>query len=230
MPLKLISSTLVHKIRPPVKPDADSHPALILLHGMGTNEDDFLDLADYFDPRFFIVSVRAPFKYEEQSGTYTWYQVHQIGKQIDLPQPQQFEESLKRLEQFVLDVKQQYPVDSRRVFLLGFSMGSVISLALALTKPEMIRGVAAHSGYIRQDTSAKFAWDRLNSLSVFMAHGVDDPVIHVRLARKSHALLNKTNMDLTYREYPIPHTISEESIHDISDWLEKRLSSSESEK
>jgi hypothetical protein len=30
-------------------------------------------------------------------------------------------------------------------------------------------------------------------------------------------------VDLTYKEYPIPHTISEQSLNDLSDWLEKNL-------
>ncbi len=224
MPLEIISSTLVHKIRQPAQTGVDTHPALILLHGMGTSEDDLLGIADYVDPRFFIVSVRAPYQYEKGFGGYTWYDVREIGKDIGLPNPQQFEESCNRLEQLIFDVKQHYPVDSRRLFLLGFSMGSVISLALSLTKPEMISGVVAHSGYIREDTNFDFAWDRLQSLSVFMAHGVDDPVIPVHLARRAQDLLKKANADLTYREYRIPHTISEESLHDIAGWLEEKLS------
>jgi phospholipase/carboxylesterase len=221
---KLISSTLVHKIRPPAEAATRLHPALIMMHGMATNENDLLGLADYLDPRFFIASVRAPFRCGEAPGSYTWYDVHAIGKDTGLPHPQQFEESYSRLVQFILDVKQHYPVDGRRVFLLGFSMGSVLSLTLSLTKPEIIRGIVAHSGYIRENTTLKFAWNRLQALSVFLAHGVDDPVIPVRLARRAQDLLSKTNADLTYKEYPIPHTISEQSLHDLSSWLEKKIS------
>lgn len=220
----MISSTLVHKIRLPAEGASDKNPALILLHGMGTSEDDLLGLVDYLDPRLFIVSVRAPYRHEEGLGGYTWYDVHSIGKDIGLPHPQQFEESYNRLVQFVLDVKQYYPVDGNRVFLLGFSMGSVLALALSLTRPELIRGIVAHSGYIREDTTLKFALDRLQSLSMFVAHGVEDPVIPVRLARRAHDLLRKTNTDLTYKEYPIAHTISEQSLHDLSVWLKNKLS------
>jgi phospholipase/carboxylesterase len=224
MPLKLISSTLVHKIRPPAEAGSRPHPALILLHGMATNENDLLGLADCLDPRFFILSVRAPYRCGEEPGIYTWYDVHAIGKDTGLPHPEQFEESYNRLVQFILDVKRHYPVDGRRVFLLGFSMGGVLSLTLSLTKPEIIRGIVAHSGYIRENTTMKFAWNRLQSLSVFLAHGVDDPVIPVRLARRAQDLLSRTNADLTYKEYPIPHTISEQSLHDLSNWLETRIS------
>ena len=215
----LISSTLVHKIRPPAGLAGVKHPALILLHGRGTNEDDLLGLADSLDPRFFIISVRAPFKFDQTFGGYTWYDMHDIGT----PYPQQFEESYNRVLQFVLDVKRQYPVDVTRVFLLGFSMGSIMSFALSLTKPELVRGIVAHSGYIHENTSLKFAWDRLQHVSFFVAHGVDDSVIPVHFARRAHELLSKTQADVTYTEYPIPHSISEQSLGDLSVWLQKKL-------
>ena len=192
---------------------------LILLHGRGTNEDDLLGLVDYLDPRLFVVSVRAPFRFEQGLGGYTWYDVQDVG----IPQPKQFEESYNRLAQFVLDVNQHYPVDPRRVFMLGFSMGSIMSLALSLTKPELIRGVVAHSGYIPENTSLQFAWERLQHLSLFIAHGVNDPVIPVHLGRRAHDLLSKTQADLTYKEYPIPHSMSEQSVSDLADWLQKKL-------
>lgn len=215
----VISSTLVHKIRQPGGANARNHPALLLLHGRGTDEDDLLELADDLDPRFFIVSVRAPFKFEQGSGGYTWYDVQDVG----IPHPRQFEESYNRLAQFVLDVNQNYPVDPRRIFMLGFSMGSIMSLGLSLTKPELIRGVVAHSGYIPENNSLPFAWDRLQDLSLFIAHGVNDSVIPVHFGRRAHDLLSITQADLTYKEYPIPHTMSEQSMSDLADWLQKKL-------
>jgi phospholipase/carboxylesterase len=215
----VISSTLVHKIRQPGGATAGDHPVLILLHGRGTNEDDLLGLVDYLDPRFFVVSVRAPFRFEQGLGGYTWYDVQDVG----IPHPKQFEESYNRLAQLVLDVNQNYPVDPRRVFMLGFSMGSIMSFALSLTKPELIRGVVAHSVYIPENTSLQFAWDRLQNLSLFVAHGVNDPVIPVHLGRRAHDLLSKTQADLTYKEYPIPHSMSEQSVSDLADWLQKKL-------
>jgi phospholipase/carboxylesterase len=215
----LISSTLVHKVRQPATNAGQKHPALILLHGRGTNEDDLLGLVDYLDPRLFFISVRAPFRFDTGFGGYTWYDVKDIGT----PNLQQFDESYSRLVRFVDDVKRGYALDGRRLFLLGFSMGSIMSLALALTHPDMIRGLIAHSGYIPENTNLRFEWDRLQQLSLFVAHGTDDPVIPISFARRSHELLSKTAADLTYKEYPIAHSISEESLADLSLWLQKKL-------
>jgi len=215
----LVSTTLVHKIRQPGGSSSPLSPALILLHGRGTNEDDLLGLLDYLDPRLFAVSARAPFRFDQSFGGYTWYDVQDVGT----PNAQQFDESYKRLIQFMEDVKRGYPIDKQKIFVLGFSMGSIMSYALALTRPQTVRGIIAHSGYIPENTSLQFLWDQLQSLSIFTAHGIQDTVIPVSLARRANDLLSKTSVDLTYKEYPIAHTISDESLSDLSIWLQKKL-------
>jgi len=217
MVIEPIKSSLVHKVLPPTDTGASRHPALLLLHGRGTNEDDLLGLAQYLDPRLFVVSARAPFRFPY--GGYTWYQIVEVGT----PVGSEFDESYRRLNELINDIKQNYPVDPQRVFLLGFSMGSVMSFALSLTHPEAVRGVVAHSGYIPENTSLQYQWDKLADLSLFVAHGVYDLVIPINHGRRANDLLSATQADLTYKEYPIAHTMSEESLSDLSTWLQRRL-------
>ena len=127
--MNLISTTLIHKIRPPSTTGSEKPPVLVLLHGRGTNEDDLLGLVEYLDPRFFVISARAPFRFQDESGGYTWYDLREAGS----PVLQQFDASYLKLIQFLADMKAGYPVDGERMFLLGFSMGSVMSFAAALT-------------------------------------------------------------------------------------------------
>jgi phospholipase/carboxylesterase len=217
--MNLISTALIHKIRPPAATGGENPPVLVLLHGRGTNEDDLLGLVDYLDPRLFIVSARAPYRFQEGFGGYTWYDIRDIGS----PVLTQFDESYGKLIQFLTDVKAGYPVDGNRMFLLGFSMGSVMSFAAALTVPGLVRGIVAHSGYVPENTNLTFAWKQLQRLSVFVAHGIHDPVIPIEYGRRAQTLLKQTSADVTYNEYPIPHTISEQSLSDLSDWLQKML-------
>lgn len=215
--MELIQTSLTHKIAPSSNHGAEPFPAIILLHGRGANEDDLLGLLPYFDPRFFVVAARAPFRFPY--GGWTWYDVLEVGA----PHLQQFAESYDRLVQFVQDMKAHYPVDPKRLFFLGFSMGAVMSYAYALTKPEDVRGVVAHSGYIPESSSLNLRLDSLNGASFFVAHGTEDPVIQIHFARRAKELLSQTKADLVYKEYPIPHTMSEESLKDLTDWLKKQL-------
>ena len=215
--MQTIQSSLVHKIAPVSTDRKGPQPVLILLHGRGANEDDLLGLTPYFDPRFLVIAARAPLEFSY--GGYTWYETLSVGT----PEPSQFGESYARLVQFIDDVRRHYPVDPDRVFLLGFSMGAVMSYAYALTRPESVHSIVAHSGYIPEDTPLVFQWNKLHGKGFFVAHGEFDPVIEKSFARRAKQLLAETEADLEYKEYPIPHTMSENSVGDISSWLRIRM-------
>jgi len=217
MRMQTVPSSLVHTIAPHSGSDKSGSPALILLHGRGASEDDLLGLVPYLPSQFLVIAARAPFSFTY--GGATWYDMLSVGT----PQPEQFAESFERLVQFIHDVKTHYPVDPERLFFLGFSMGTVMSYAFALTHPEETRGVVAHSGYVPEDTSLAFKWDRLKGKRFFVAHGTQDPVIGIQFARRAKELLGKTEANVTYKEYPIPHSMSEESVTDVSSWLTEHM-------
>lgn len=215
--MRPIETSLYHQISPIDGSTKDLRPALILLHGRGSNEEDLFGLVPDLDPRFLFVAARAPFYFPY--GGFTWYDLQEIG----IPDATQFGESYERLTQFLDDIQQHYPIDPRQTFLLGFSMGTVMSYSLALTKPERIKGVIAHSGYVPENTSLQFQWEELRNTSFFVAHGTNDPVIPIQFGRRAKELLSRTEAPLDYREYPIQHQISEASLHDLTSWLSKHL-------
>ncbi len=217
--MRLIETSLTHQIAPFNETNAGLYPTLILLHGRGANEEDLLGLVPYLSPQFLCIAPRAPFSFSY--GGYTWFDLQEIGS----PSADQFMESYDRLLQFLGDVQKHYPVDPQRTFLLGFSMGTVMAYSLAMTNPEKVRGIIAHSGYIPENTSLHFQWKNLAKTSFFVAHGIYDPVIPIEFGRKANELLAKTNAQLVYREYPIQHQISEDSIRDFAEWLANRLDS-----
>src|SRR5262249_46573656 len=49
-------------------------PPLVLLHGIGADENDLVPLAARLDPRLTVVSLRAPRRYEGHGG-YAWFQI-----------------------------------------------------------------------------------------------------------------------------------------------------------
>ncbi|MBM4168472.1 MAG: carboxylesterase [Ignavibacteria bacterium] len=193
------------------------HPAIILLHGRGADEEDLLGLVPYLDKRLLAVAVRAPYRFP--FAGYTWYDVQEVGA----PDPEEFQHSYEALLEFVEHFKRNHPVDPEHLFLFGFSMGAVMSFALSLSHPEMVRGTIAHSGYIPEQNNLEIRWDALGSLGVFVAHGIHDPVISIDHARRAKERLSRTSVRLTYREYPMAHQISEASLGDFTRWLSGEL-------
>jgi len=216
--MKFLDSSLVYKTILPKNIKYSTHPTLIMLHGRGANEDDLLGLADYLDERFLIISPRAPYPFT-WGGGYTWYEIGDGGS----PDPEMFAQSYSKLVQFLDDVLKGYPVDRKRIFLLGFSMGTMMSYAVLLTKPDLITGVVANSGYVPEETGLKFRWDGLYGKALFIAHGLYDPVIPIQLGRRAKELFSKTQADVVYKEYPMAHQISEDSLNDFSQWLTGKL-------
>jgi phospholipase/carboxylesterase len=194
------------------------HPTMIMVHGRGADEEDLPALAERLDRRLLILSVRAPYPFADGGG-YTWYDVGTIGA----PEPAMFRESYERLSQFVDDALRDYPADPTRLFLLGFSMGTVMSLALALSRPGVVRGVSANSGYVAEGTHLTYRWNELAGTSFFITHGTLDPVIPIVMARRAKELFAASSAPHLYREYPMAHQISEESLGDIADWLQPLL-------
>ena len=212
--INLIQTSLKHKILEPQRKSSAKYPALILLHGRGANEDDLLGLTEYLDDRLLVISARAPFAFQ-YGGGYAWYDVLEIGK----PEPKMFAESYAKLVKFFEDVTKGYPIDPEKIFLCGFSMGTMMAYAIGLTKPESAAGIIANSGYVPEETDLKFEWERVKSKPFFVAHGTYDPVIPVAFGKRAKELLQKAGAAVTYREYDMGHQIGEESLNDMSSWL-----------
>ena len=216
--MKPSQSTLVHKVLQPQRRTSGKYPTLVLLHGRGTNEDDLLGLAEYLDERLLIVSARAPFPFQPDSG-FTWYEVMEVGR----PEPKMFAESYQRLMQFLEDIKKSYTVDAEKIVLCGFSMGSVMAYSVALTNPSSVLGVIANSGYIPEGAGIPFLWDQIKGKPFFVAHGRYDPVIPVAFGQRAKELLERAEGSVTYREYDMGHQISEESLNDMMQWLTSKI-------
>jgi len=196
-------------------------PTIIASHGRGAEENDLvpltlaLDLSDVI-----LITPRAPFAFPY--GGYAWYNLGQEAA----PDPETFRTSLKLFQQFVSEVKTGYPVDPERLLLLGFSQGTVISYAAVLLDPPSFRGVAALSGYVPQRSGLRLEMSKLTGFPVFISHGSNDPMIPVQFGRESAELLKRAGADVTYHEYSMGHEVTEDTMHDLKQWLRNRLTPS----
>lgn len=202
---------------------------LLLLHGVGSNEHDLIQLAPYLDPRFFVVSARAPITLAP--GMYAWFEV-QLDPVRPIINPQQAESSREKLLAFIDETIERYGVDAApgrdvhgaRVYLMGFSQGAIMSFSVGLTHPEKIAGIVAMSGRVLPEIVPHIAApEALRDLPIFVTHGTEDQVLPIHHGRAARELLQRLPVALTYREYPMGHQISDQSLADIAGWLTQRL-------
>jgi len=213
--------SLIHHAAPPKRSGVGSLPVLFLLHGFGANEDDLFSLAPYVDERFLVISPRAPITLGP--GAFAWFNLgfSPEGIMID---PHEVEGARQLLQGFIGEVVARYDADPSQIYLLGFSQGAMISLSLALINPGLAAGVVAMSGRAVPETLARIPdHDALTGLPILVTHGMTDVVLPIHHGRETRRLLSALPIDLTYREYPMGHEISFDSLRDVTSWLTLQL-------
>jgi phospholipase/carboxylesterase len=214
-------TSLTHLVRPPHDATDDKPPLLLLLHGVGSNEEDLFALAEMMDPRFLVVSARAPITL--QTGAYAWYHVT-FTPQGPIHTPGEAEESRQKLVRFLDEVIAAYDADPERIFVMGFSQGGAMTFSLATTVPEKLAGAVVMSGRtIPEMEPLTASREKLSGLPVLVVHGTRDVVLPVSFGRALKEWFERLPVDLTYREYDMAHEIGGRSLADIQDWLEEQL-------
>lgn len=193
------------------------YPTILALHGRGSNEQDLIELAPHLPEKLLWVSPRAPLVLGPNS--YEWFRVKVIGR----PEPEQVASALEAIDQFISEILSAYSVDPQKLFLLGFSQGSLLSMCYALSQPSRIAGVIAQSGYIPNGVDLNIDEAQIKGKPFLLTHGAHDTLIPVEWARASRDRLQKLEVDLTYQEFQIGHSVSMESLSVIETWLRKQL-------
>lgn len=213
--------SLVHLIRPSSISDAKP-PVLFMFHGYGSNEEDLFSFAAELPSELCIISVRAPYNLEPFG--YAWYAINFDAAQGKWSDDEQARESREKIVHFIEEACQAYGLDDKRVTLLGFSQGTILSYSVALSYPEKIKNVVALSGYInegiiKEDYSNK---DHSN-LKIYASHGQVDQVIPPEWAQKAPTFLKKLKIEHVYEEFPVGHGVAPQNFYSFKKWLEDKI-------
>ena len=212
--------SLHHKIR--TSSLAENAPLLIMLHGYGSDENDLFSFASELPEELFIISARAP--YTMQPFGNAWYAINFDAVQGKWSDNIQAKESRDLIAKFIDEVTDTYPVDKNKVTLLGFSQGTILSYAVALTYPEKVKNIIALSGYINKDILPQDIETKdYSHLDFYCSHGSVDQVIPVDWARRTPSFLNSLHIKHQYSEFPVGHGVAPQNFYELKDWLLKRI-------
>jgi phospholipase/carboxylesterase len=193
----------------------------VLLHGIGADEDDLLPLVPRLDPRFLVISARAP--HPEPPG-HRWYAID-WRTTPPRPDPAEIIASRELLGRFVEEAPAKHGADPSRVFLLGFSQGAIMALALLLARPGLVRGVVGHSGRLVHIDGSDATAEELSGAEVLLLHGEEDVVVPAAEGRKAFEVLaSLMGPRATFVGFPgLGHGISPESLGEAARWLTARV-------
>lgn len=206
--------TLSYRCRP-----ATGQPSglVMLMHGVGSNEESLLGLASYIPDNYAVVLVRSPLTMAP--GAFSFFAVNFTadGPKIDTAAA---EDSRQRLLRFIPELQQRYGIPAKETLIGGFSQGGIMSASLALTAPKCVRGFAILSGRILPEIRPIVAaTEELRHLSALVVHGDDDDRLPSFWAERSVALLEELGIPFRFHRHPMGHDITREVAADFANWV-----------
>ncbi|MEO8020911.1 phospholipase [Polaromonas sp.] len=192
---------------------------LVLMHGVGSDEEDLFGLAPHVPPQFHVISLRAP--YVMGPGAYGWFEfsINRVGDRI-INEAQEVA-SRAMVAKTVASAAQQLGVPPERVVVGGFSQGGIMSLSLLLTRPVLLQAaMVLHSRLLTQVVPLVAAPEALEGKQLWLSHGTHDQVIPLTNAHVIRDLVKTLPIELSYAEYPSQHELIERELVEAMGWLE----------
>ena len=192
-------------------------PLLLLLHGVGGNEQNLFSFAQALPANYLVVSARGPLTLGANS--YAWFQVDFSSGKPQINE-KQAEAARVTILDFIESLKKDLDFDEKQVYLMGFSQGGIMSYSVALTEPEKIKGIAVMSGRLLPEIKPLVADEkRLTKLKIFVSHGRQDQVLHFPFATEAVDYLKSKGLSPDFHQYDEGHTVNQQMLTDAINWL-----------
>jgi len=202
--------------------------SIIWLHGLGADGHDFepivpeLGLPADLAVRF--IFPHAPSMPVTLNGGYimpAWYDIRQsdLGIEHDREGIRQSTRSI----QMLIEQEEMHGIPAERIILAGFSQGGAMALHVGLRQGKALAGIMALSAYLLLPEETDQFSESGKSSSLFMAHGIEDPVVPYALGEASCRRLEKLGCRVEWHSYPMQHAVCPQEITDIGQWLSRTL-------
>ena len=214
---------------------AEPRGTVIWMHGLGADCWDFVSIVKELGlpgdlPLRFIFpqAPSRPISINNGQVMPGWYDISMAEFQ-DGPVRRPDEAGVRESQALISDLiarEATRGIASDQIIVAGFSQGGAIALQTALRHPHPLAGILALSTYLTLETSLAAERTIANAkIPILMAHGTQDPLVPLALARASRSKLEALGYKVEWREYPMPHSVCMEEVEEIGAWLVKRYRS-----
>ncbi len=191
---------LPYRLLKPMNVDPkETYPLVVFLHGAGERGDDneaqlrhgvpeFLTPENRKDRPCFLIAPQCP---AEQK----WVDVD-WGADSHL-QPKEPAESMRLVLGLIDEARKDYPVDPKRIYITGLSMGGFGTWDILARRPDLFAAAVPICGGADEMTAPKIA-----KIPIWAFHGAKDGAVKVSRARNMIEALKKAGGEPKYTEYP----------------------------
>lgn len=199
---------------PTGKPDGESMPLVIVMHGRGADANDLADLAPLIDGphgyRFVFPNAARPFEaYPGMTFGYSWFDGWP-------PEGDSILRSRKSVLTLIEQLIDRYPTGGK-IVLAGFSQGGLMALDVGFRTEVPLAGIVVMSGAIYEGDLPDLRARRTQR--VLLIHGTDDEVIPLIAAQRTRHVLQTHGIEPEYAEFPMGHHVTPESLETVQTFL-----------
>ena len=199
----------------------NENSTIFFLHGFGSNMQDLFGLTQFFGKEWNCISLEAsiPTHY----NGWAWAELDPTNIR-ELPRPEQFRIHHDKVIESIEKSVDLLDLEPKRIALLGFSQGASMSIYCGLRNPNMFRSIVALCGYLPVDKiRSEVDLELVKKLDLFMGNGRLDMVVPISLAHSSRDGLLSIGVSPNYNEYDSEHTIPNDCLNDVMEWLNRKI-------
>jgi predicted esterase len=196
----------VHVFQPPSDPAA---PVLLLLHGTGGNEHEFLPIAAILSPTAGVLSPRG--KILERGMPRFFRRLAEGVFDLD-----DLRRQTSALAQFITSAASHYRFDPARVVAVGFSNGANIAASVLLSHPGSLAAAILFRAMVPFEPDTPVA---LKQTPVLISSGRRDPIVPITQVERLATLLSAAGADVTTIWQPGGHELTDADVSAARQWL-----------
>ncbi len=199
---------------------SENNPAIIFLHGYGSNMQDLDGLSHQFDDTWTTISLQASIPVQFNGWAWAELDYNNLGV---LPKPKQMINHYKSVIESIVICISKLNIDPARINLLGFSQGAALAMYCGLMFPKRFSSIVSVCGFLPLDQiKEKIDNNLVKHMNLLMINGRQDSIIPLSLAHTSRDSIRSLGVKPDYKEYDMEHSISYDSLRDILAWLKAK--------
>jgi phospholipase/carboxylesterase len=202
---------------------------VIWLHGLGADGHDFEpivpELASAVQAPLRFIFPHAPLRPVTLNGGFAmraWYDIVSLDRRG--PEDERGVRESRAAIEALIGRENERGIATGRIVLAGFSQGGALALYAGTRHPQQLAGIMGLSCYML--LAACFAAERAaanQATPIFLAHGMQDPVVAPMLGEETRRMLEQSNYSVEWHAYSMPHAVCPQEVTDIAAWLRRVL-------
>src|SRR5438132_2721745 len=192
-----------------------SERTLLLLHGTGGNERDFIPLGRELDPNAALLSSRGKIL---ENGMPRFFRRLAEG----VFDTEDLKKRTNELADFVASAAKYYKLAADQIVAVGYSNGANIAAAMLLLRPEILRAAILFRAMV---PLVPDNLPDLSSVRVWIGAGDQDPIVPASETQHLATLFRRGGADVTIRFAHATHGLTNDEVKMARLWLEELKSS-----